>query len=234
MARGRRDLAPARGRVSRPTLDTHCARQIFYYDRELRLRRHDYTAEVVGGWARAAHMCADHVEVGGLRVPDPAPGAAAGARQPAAPFPTLVALQLSEIEVAMNGSQAASSGTSPSRTTARRRAGRSPTRGSSTSAGRRSPAPTWRSRSGSPAAQHKTFPVLQLDGRNIGDSTAIIAALETRWPDAPLYPEDPAERRRALELEDHFDEQLGPQIRLLGWHELRKDPERMARRVARR
>ena len=76
-----------------------------------------------------------------------------------------------------------SSGTSPSRTTARRRAGRSPTRGSSTSAGRRFPGAhmaiaLWLTR-----GAHKTFPVLQLDGRNIGDSTAIIAALETRWPE---------------------------------------------------
>jgi glutathione S-transferase len=76
--------------------------------------------------------------------------------------------------------------------------------------------------------QQKTFPVLRLDERNIGDSTAIIQALETRWPDEPLYPEDPAERRRALELENHFDERVGPQVRLLGWHELRKDPEMMA------
>jgi glutathione S-transferase len=73
----------------------------------------------------------------------------------------------------------------------------------------------------------KTFPVLRLDGRNIGDSTAIIAALEQRRPQNPLYPEDPAERRRALELEDFFDEQLGPQIRLLAWHELRTDQARM-------
>ena len=66
-----------------------------------------------------------------------------------------------------------------------------------------------------------TFPVLQLDGRGIGDSTAIIAALEERYADRPsLYPTGPGERRRALELEDYFDEQLGPQIRLLAWHEL--------------
>jgi glutathione S-transferase len=67
---------------------------------------------------------------------------------------------------------------------------------------------------------HKTFPVLRLDGRNIGDSTAIIAALEQRYPDPPLYPEDPEERRRALELEEFFDEELGPHIRLLAWHEI--------------
>lgn len=75
---------------------------------------------------------------------------------------------------------------------------------------------------------HKTFPVLRLDGRNIGDSSAIIAALEQHWPQPSLYPDDPVERRRALELEEYFDEQLGPQIRLLVWHELRTDPERMA------
>ena len=75
--------------------------------------------------------------------------------------------------------------------------------------------------------RHYTFPVLSLDGRRIGDSTAIIAALEERSPDAPLYPEDPVDRRRALEIEDWFDEELGPQIRLAVWHVLRTDPQRM-------
>lgn len=77
-----------------------------------------------------------------------------------------------------------------------------------------------------------TFPVLELDGEAIG-ATAIIGALERRWPDPPLYPEDPAERRRALDLEDHFDEELGPPIRLLGWHEITRDPERLATLSAR-
>jgi glutathione S-transferase len=71
---------------------------------------------------------------------------------------------------------------------------------------------------------HKTFPVLQLEGEAIGDSTAIIAELERRFPDPPLYPEDPDERRRALELEEFFDEELGPHSRLLAFHEATKDP----------
>lgn len=50
--------------------------------------------------------------------------------------------------------------------------------------------------------KQKTFPVLELDGARIGDSTAIIAALERRFPESPLYPEDEAQRRRALELEE--------------------------------
>jgi len=73
---------------------------------------------------------------------------------------------------------------------------------------------------------HYTFPVLRLDGRNIGDSTAIIAALEERFPEPPLYPAELAERRRALALEDYFDEELGPAIRQFVWHELGQDRER--------
>jgi glutathione S-transferase len=60
-----------------------------------------------------------------------------------------------------------------------------------------------------------TFPVLELDGDVIGDSTLIIRELERRYPEPPLYPDDPAERRRALEIEEFFDEELGPHLRLL-------------------
>ena len=74
--------------------------------------------------------------------------------------------------------------------------------------------------------REKTFPVLQLDDRAVGDSTAIIAALEERFPDPALYPADPAELERALQLEDFFDEELAPHIRLLAWHELMKDHAR--------
>ena len=73
-----------------------------------------------------------------------------------------------------------------------------------------------------------TLPILQMDGSTIDDSTAIIAALEERYPEPPLYPADPEQRRRALELEDFFDEELGPHIRLLAFHELARDPERYA------
>jgi glutathione S-transferase len=77
-----------------------------------------------------------------------------------------------------------------------------------------------------------TSPILELDGRRVGDSTAIICALEERYPQPPLYPADPVERRRALELEDFFDEQLGPYIRRLVFHELRSDRAGAARLVA--
>lgn len=68
-----------------------------------------------------------------------------------------------------------------------------------------------------------TLPVLRLDGRTIADSTQIIAALEERFPEPPLYPSDPAERQRALELEEFFDEQVAPQVRLVVWYETMKD-----------
>jgi glutathione S-transferase len=79
----------------------------------------------------------------------------------------------------------------------------------------------------------KTFPVLELDGERIGDSTKIIEALERRYPEPPLYPEDPEERGRALELEDFVDEELAPHVRLLAWHEAIKDRDTFDRFAAR-
>jgi len=73
-----------------------------------------------------------------------------------------------------------------------------------------------------------TLPILEIDGRRLADSTAIIEVLERHVPDPPLYPADPRERERALELEDFFDRVLGPAIRRLVWHELRRDRERLA------
>jgi glutathione S-transferase len=70
-----------------------------------------------------------------------------------------------------------------------------------------------------------TVPVLQLEGRAIGDSTEIIAALEARYPDPPLYPIDAEERTRAIELEEWFDDNLGPGARLLPFYELIQEPE---------
>ena len=71
--------------------------------------------------------------------------------------------------------------------------------------------------------RHTTFPLLELDGEAIADSTAIIAALERTVPEPRLYPADPAIRERALALEDFFDEQLGPYVRRLVFHEVTHD-----------
>lgn len=73
-----------------------------------------------------------------------------------------------------------------------------------------------------------TVPILQLEGRAIGESTEIIAALESNYPDPPLYPIDAEERARAVELEEWFDENLGPHTRLLPFYELIQEPELFA------
>lgn len=83
------------------------------------------------------------------------------------------------------------------------------------------PASLWLTR-----GESQTYPVLELDGRTIGDSTAIIAALEERYPEPALYPSDPQLRQQALELEDFFDEEVAPHARLLAFHELGNDRER--------
>src|SRR3954463_9012950 len=78
-----------------------------------------------------------------------------------------------------------------------------------------------------------TLPVMELDGRRIGDSTAIIAALEKRHPEPALHPTDPGERRRALELEDWFDVAVVPSVRRFVFPLGRADRERFDAVMAR-
>jgi glutathione S-transferase len=76
--------------------------------------------------------------------------------------------------------------------------------------------------------KQRRLPVMELEGRRIGDSTAIIAALEAYQPEPALYPADPAQKARALELEDFFDEQLAPQMRRLVWYHTLQDTDAVA------
>lgn len=50
-------------------IPTHSREQVFYFSSEGLLMRLDYTAEVFGGWARAAHYCSDHKNFSGLILP---------------------------------------------------------------------------------------------------------------------------------------------------------------------
>ena len=93
---------------------------------------------------------------------------------------------------------------------------------------RRAPPPMMHSVWALAMTRGTTFPVLALNGERIGDSTRIIEALEERYPDPPLYPADPGDRRRALELEEFFDEELGPHIRRALFAELTRDRESFA------
>ena len=52
------------------------------------------------------------------------------------------------------------------------------------------------------------LPVLDFDGERIQDSSSIVAFLESRVPQSPLLPKEPAQRAKALILEDWADESL--------------------------
>jgi hypothetical protein len=49
-------------------LHTHSRRQTFYFEEDGLLRRHDYVADIVGGWARGAHFWRDFVTVSALQM----------------------------------------------------------------------------------------------------------------------------------------------------------------------
>ena len=73
----------------------------------------------------------------------------------------------------------------------------------------------------------RTVPILAMNGRAIGDSTKIIEEIERRWPEPPLYPADPEERSRALELEDYFDERCGHDLRRVLFNDNMAEPENL-------
>lgn len=86
--------------VEFPTqLHTHSPHQTFYIDASGLIRRHDYTAEPIGRWARAVHYCDDHREFGGLVFPTRRRVRPVGPRGRALPGPTLVALDVEHVEV---------------------------------------------------------------------------------------------------------------------------------------
>jgi len=50
-------------------LPVHSREQVFYFDDNWQLKRLDYVAEVVGGWAHAAHTCNNYRDFNGFRSP---------------------------------------------------------------------------------------------------------------------------------------------------------------------
>ncbi len=72
----------------------------------------------------------------------------------------------------------------------------------------------------------RTIPVLVFgDGEVATDTTQIVEALERRHPDPPLYPDDPADRATAIELERRFTDELGHDVRRLAMDYVRRHPE---------
>jgi hypothetical protein len=85
--------------VSYPdTIPTHSPTQELYFDQSGRLLRHDYTAEVVGNWAKAAHLCHDYRQFGGLWVPTTRRVYPRGPGNRPLPLPTLVAVDVHDVQ----------------------------------------------------------------------------------------------------------------------------------------
>lgn len=89
-----------------PGFPTHCREQRFHLDGEsLRLRRHDYTADVIGSWASAANFCLDSEHVAGLRFHTrrrvyPRLGA-----RLVMPWPVLVWIELTDLDIEIDERQ---------------------------------------------------------------------------------------------------------------------------------
>ncbi len=81
------------------TLPTHCREQVFYIDAQGHIRRHDYTAEVIGGYARAAHYCERHRRYDGLLFPTRRRVLPRRRDNRPSPFPTLVWIDIDHIEL---------------------------------------------------------------------------------------------------------------------------------------
>ncbi len=94
-----RQATGTRLQVSYPdTIPTHSATQELYFDPSGRLVRHDYTAEVVGSWAKAAHLCRDYRQFGGLWVPTTRRVYPRGPVNRPLPLPLLVAVDIHDVK----------------------------------------------------------------------------------------------------------------------------------------
>jgi hypothetical protein len=97
-------LPPASDGVQRvaasfpPDVPSHCREQVFHFAPSGELLRLDYTAEVVGGWAHAAHLCSDYRDFDGLRAPTTRRVRPLFHLRNPLPFPTLVAIDVHEMK----------------------------------------------------------------------------------------------------------------------------------------
>jgi glutathione S-transferase len=91
---------------------------------------------------------------------------------------------------------------------------------------RRSLLPGWHVARVLSLTRQTKVPVLVCEGGDVvADSTRIIERLEGVRPEPPLYPADSAERRRTLELEEFFDEELERHTRRMFFFEALDYPD---------
>jgi hypothetical protein len=81
-------------------IDTHCRQQTFYVDTDGLIRRHDFVAEPVGKWAKAALFCDQHRQFDGLIFPTRRRVLPRGHAGRVFPRPIFLALDFDEIEIA--------------------------------------------------------------------------------------------------------------------------------------
>jgi glutathione S-transferase len=72
-------------------------------------------------------------------------------------------------------------------------------------------------------------PILEIDDEVVAGSTAILRALEKRFPLPPLFPTDAQAAARVDEWIDWLDDEVGPDVRLGLFHEVFDEPAFAAR-----
>ena len=70
-----------------------------------------------------------------------------------------------------------------------------------------------------------SVPILVHDGRAIRNSSDILSHLDSAYPHPPLLPQDPELQQQALQWETLANEQIGPHIRRIIYHELLEYPK---------
>jgi glutathione S-transferase len=83
-----------------------------------------------------------------------------------------------------------------------------------------------------PRFGQKALPILRHNGRVLKNSAAVLDYVEQIWPDPPLYPADPVQRERALEIQKWFDDEIGPAVRRATFYEWLPHTEYTGRRFA--
>jgi hypothetical protein len=80
-----------------PNIPTHSHEQVFYFNSDGLLMRLDYTAEVFGTWAKAAHYCKGHKNFSGLIIPTHRQVLPRKSDGTSKSFPTLVWIEVDQI-----------------------------------------------------------------------------------------------------------------------------------------
>lgn len=75
-------------------------------------------------------------------------------------------------------------------------------------------------------------PVLRIGGVVVAGSADIIDVLEGHYPEPPLYPADPAQRKAALDMQAWFDVEVAPAVRRAAFDELFREPAYLCRLFA--